>query len=276
MDKTVIVTGASAGIGAAAARKFAKAGATVAVVGRSTEKTTAVAREIGAKPYLVDFARLADVRRLADDLRADFPVIDVLAHNAGLAPGKPSLTEDGYEKTFQVNYLAPFLLTNLLWDRLTASPDARVISTSSMAHRFGRIDLANLSGLPARYTTTRVYGTWKLGNILFTRELARRAKGTSITASAFHPGPVASEFFREDPVMRRIVTSRLGKAVLVTPDQGADPMLHLATVADAQSVNGAYFHRMKRREPKGVGRELERELWDRSAALLGISDQADR
>jgi NAD(P)-dependent dehydrogenase (short-subunit alcohol dehydrogenase family) len=279
VNKTVIITGASAGIGAAAAKKFASLGADVAVVGRSPEKTAAVAAAIGAKPFTVDFSSLDDIRRLADALRDSYPVIDVLGHNAGLIAKSPMLSKDGHELVFQVNYLAPFLLTNLLRDRLEASADARVISTASAAHAYGNIDLSRLSTAPDRFKIMGVYGTWKLGNILFTQELARRSAGTSITASSFHPGPVASDFFRDSKFVSAIGRSPLGKAVLFSPAKGAEPMLHLATVPDPQSVNGAYFDKLRRREPKhrqAKDPDFARQLWDRTADLLGVSDQADR
>jgi NAD(P)-dependent dehydrogenase (short-subunit alcohol dehydrogenase family) len=277
MGANVIITGASAGVGAAAARRFAELGANVAVVGRSKEKTEAVAREIGAKPYLADFARIDDVRGLADELRADFPVIDVLANNAGLIVTRPSKTVDGHETMFQVNYLAPFLLTHLLLDRLEAAPDARVIATASGAHAYSRLDLDHLGEVPAKYRVMRVYGTSKLGNILFTRELARRQKGTSVTASAFHPGFIASDFVRQSAIVHKLMGSWVGRMIAVTPDKGAEPLLRLATVSDAQSVNGVYLERDEPHDPKKAGDEsVARELWDRTAALLGIGDQADR
>ncbi|MBP2324386.1 NAD(P)-dependent dehydrogenase (short-subunit alcohol dehydrogenase family) [Kibdelosporangium banguiense] len=278
MTKTVIITGASAGIGAAAARKFAKLDVNLAVIGRSRQKTEAVASETGAKPYIVDFSSLDDIRRLGDELHAEYPVVDVLAHNAGLIAKTLTLSKDGYELTFQVNYLAPFLLTALLRDRLEASADARVVSTASAAHMYGRIDLDRLTQAPERYSAMRVYGTWKLANILFTQELASRAKATSVTASSFHPGPVASDFFRNNRVLRALVGSPIGKLALVTPDKGADPLLHLATVPDAQSVNGAYFDKMRRSRPRNAQAkdpEFTRLLWDRTADLLGVGDQAD-
>jgi NAD(P)-dependent dehydrogenase (short-subunit alcohol dehydrogenase family) len=274
VNKTVIITGASAGIGAAGAKKFAELGATVAVVGRSREKTNAVAQAIGARPFTVDFSSLDDIRRLADSLRDSYPVIDVLAHNAGLIAKAPTLSKDGHELVFQVNYLAPFLLTSLLRSQLEASADARVISTASAAYNYGRIDLDRLSQVPERFKIMGVYGAWKLGNILFTQELARRAAGTSITASSFHPGPVGSDFFRDNKVLAAVVGSALGKALTFSPAKGAEPMLHLATVPDPQSVNGAYFDKLRRREPKhrqAKDPDFGRRLWDRTADLLGVS-----
>jgi NAD(P)-dependent dehydrogenase (short-subunit alcohol dehydrogenase family) len=271
--KTAVVTGASAGVGAAGARGLAALGATVAVVGRSPEKTAKVAEEIGAESYTVDFSRLADVRALAGTLIDRYPRIDILVNNAGLQMMRPSRTEDGFETTFQVNYMAPFLLTNLLFGPLGESEDARVISTSSAAHAFGRINLDDLGGAPQRYSPTRVYGASKLGNIVFTRELARRMRGTSTTASSFHPGPVGSDFFRDHGTFGKIARSRLARTVMISPEQGAQPLIHLATVADPQSVNALYFHRGKPREPKGrqaTDQDFARRLWDRTAELVKL------
>ncbi|GAA1011888.1 short-chain dehydrogenase [Acrocarpospora pleiomorpha] len=271
--KTVVITGASAGVGAAAARGLAALGATVAVVGRSPEKTNAVARAIGADPHLADFSRLSDVRALADTLLDRYPTIDVLANNAGGQFARRTITEDGHEMTFQVNYLAPFLLTHLLLDRLAAAKDARVISTSSQAHSLGRVDLDDLDSTRG-YRPFRVYGTTKLENILFTRELARRTQGTGITATAFHPGAVASDFFRDKAILRRIMRSPLGRAIALPPEKAAEPLLYLATMEDPQPVNGSYFNLLKRREPKyrqSGDPELAHHLWDRSATMLGLT-----
>jgi NAD(P)-dependent dehydrogenase (short-subunit alcohol dehydrogenase family) len=267
--KTVVVTGASAGVGAAGARRLSELGATVAVVGRSPEKTAAVAEEIGAESYTVDFGRLADVRALAEMLLDRYPVIDILANNAGGLTTDRTITEDGHEWMFQVNYLAPFLLTNLLLGRLGKSEDARVISTSSAAHRFGKIDLDDLSNTGGRFGVQRSYAASKLGNVLFTLELARR--DTAVTASAFHPGPIRSDFFRGGGLLSAAVGSPLSKLVMITPERGAAPLVHLATTPD--DVNGAYFDKMKRVKPKGrqvSDREFARALWDRTADVVGL------
>nr|QEO73990.1 short-chain dehydrogenase/reductase SDR [uncultured bacterium] len=259
--RTVVITGASAGIGAAAARRLGELGATVAVVGRSPEKTAAVAKQVGGQAHTVDYGRLADVRRLATELLDTYERIDVLANNAGAAFTKPTTSADGHEMTFQVNHLAPFLLTNLLLARLTASA-ARVINTGSASHRGGRLDLDNLGG-----SDRRAYQTAKLATILFTRELARR---TGVVTVAFHPGVVATEFGRDIPVAGRIMGSWLGRVLLTSPEKGAQPLVHLATVDDL--VNGAYFDRFKVEDPKNPqarDADLARELWERSADMTG-------
>jgi NAD(P)-dependent dehydrogenase (short-subunit alcohol dehydrogenase family) len=269
--KTVVITGASSGFGAEAARRLAGLGATVAVVGRDPQKTAEVARALGTEPLVADFGRLRDVRRLAYDLRDRYPRIDVLANNAGVVLPKRILTEDGHDMTFQVNYLAPWLLTNLLLDRLTASPQGRVISTSSDGHRFGHVDLDDLDGARRR-SSMITYGTAKLLVILFTRELARRTQGTPLTATAFHPGIVATAISRESPLVAAIMRSRLmGK--LHTPEQGAEPLVHLATMPEPQGANGVYYHRLKPNGPvhrQAKDAQLATGLWVRTAEMVGV------
>ena len=249
--KTVVITGASSGIGAEAAGRLAELGATVAVVGRSPEKTAAVARRIGGRAHLADYGRLDDVRRLAAELLAAYDRIDILANNAGAIFTSRITSADGHEMTFQVNHLAPFLLTNLLLDRLAAAPGgARVISTGSNVYRHARLDLDDLDGTRRRYRGQQAYPASKLATILFTRELARRTQGTGITATAFHPGVIATDLGRESPFFR-LMGSWAGRAVLSSPRRGAEPLLHLATIDDPQAVNGVYFSRLKPEEPAG-------------------------
>jgi NAD(P)-dependent dehydrogenase (short-subunit alcohol dehydrogenase family) len=273
--RTVVVTGASSGIGAAAAGRFAERGATVAVVGRSPDRTASVAAAIGGKAYLADYGSLDEVRGLARALRDHYPRIDVLANNAGGMFATRRTSADGNEMTFQVNHLAPFLLTSLLLDRLAEAPEgARVVNTASMVYRFGRLDLDDLDGAHRRYRSQRAYGAAKLATIMFTSELARRTQGTGVTAAAFHPGSIASDLSRDGGATRLIVGSRLAKAVLSTPDKGAEPLLHLATQSDPQSTNGHYFHRLKHEEPKNkqaTDPDLDRRLWEVSAHLTGVT-----
>jgi NAD(P)-dependent dehydrogenase (short-subunit alcohol dehydrogenase family) len=272
--RTVVVTGASAGIGAAAARRFADLGATVTVVGRSARKTAAVADALGARAHLVDYSSLDDVRRLADELLARHPRIDVLANNAGGIFTARNTSADGHEMTFQVNHLAPFLLTNLLLDRLSHAPEgARVINTASVAYRRGRLDLADLDRVRGRYSGTGAYGATKLAGILFTRELARRTEGTGVTTSAVHPGNVASDIGRDGGLPRLVFGSRLSKMLLATPAQGAEPIVRLATIMDAHAVSGRYFHRFTLEEPRNkqaADPRLAQQLWERSAQLTGV------
>lgn len=272
--KTIVVTGASAGIGEAAVRRLAAMGASVAVVGRSPEKTAAVARSVGARAHVADFARFDDVHALARDLLDAYPRIDVLANNAGGVFTTRKTTADGHEMTFQVNHLAPFLLTALLFDRLAEAPEARVVSTGSMAYRVGRLRLEALDGEEGRYNPLAAYAASKLATVLFTRELARRARGTGVTATAFHPGAVATEVARDNTLTGLLMGTGLARLLFATPEEGADPLVHLASRADPRAANGAYFHRMRREAPKNRQAndgELARRLWARSEELTGAA-----
>jgi NAD(P)-dependent dehydrogenase (short-subunit alcohol dehydrogenase family) len=272
--KTVVITGASSGIGAEAARRLAELGATVAVVGRSPEKTAAAAQRVGGRAHLADYGRLDDVRRLAADLLAAYERIDILANNAGAIFTTRTTSADGHEMTFQVNHLAPFLLTNLLLARLAAAPGgARVINTASNVYRRARLDLDDLDGTRRGYRNQQAYPASKLATILFTQELARRTRGTGVTASAFHPGLVATDLGRDSPVFR-LMNSWLGRTILSSPRRGAEPLLHLATIADPQAVNGAYFNRLKPEDPaneQARDPNVARQLWEQSAQLTGLN-----
>src|SRR4051794_38051535 len=189
--RTVVVTGASSGIGAAGAKKLGRLGAEVAPVGRHRGRLDAVASRIpgAAEPLTADFASLGEVRSLADRLLERHPRIHVLVNNAGTATGRPELSTDGYEQVLAVNHLAPFLLTNLLLDRLRESAPARIVATSSIVHMQAWIDLEDLQ-LERGWSLTRSYGNSKLANILFTRSLARRLEDQGLVANCFHPGAV--------------------------------------------------------------------------------------
>jgi NAD(P)-dependent dehydrogenase (short-subunit alcohol dehydrogenase family) len=270
--KTVVVTGASAGIGAAVARRFTELGATVVIVGRSPQRTAAVAEAIGAEPHVADFSRLADVRQLADTIRSHHAAIDILVNNAGGMFSRRTVTDDGHEMTLQVNYLAPVLLTTLLLDQLTSAADGRVIFTGSVAYRRGRLDLDDLNMTGRRFRGVRAYGTTKLATMLFMRELSRRTEGTGLSVCAVHPGAVATEVGRESFMLTWIV--RLGRPLLLTAEKGAEPLVQLATRPDPQSVNGVYFHRFEPEEPKNkqaADPQFARDLWDQTQRLIGMA-----
>ncbi|MGN7150444.1 SDR family NAD(P)-dependent oxidoreductase [Arthrobacter sp. SAFR-179] len=267
--RTIVITGASDGIGAAAARTLAKAGEQVVVVGRSAEKTRALAGEIGADSYLADFADLAQVRELAAQLKEKYPRIDVLANNAGGIMGKRTLTVDGNESTFQVNHLAPFLLTTLLMDTLTASR-AKVVNTSSGANSFGKLDLFDLSAEHG-YSTNRAYGTGKLANILFTSELHRRFHDQGITTAAFHPGVVRTNFAAESGSPWRHAYTTLLNRFMLSPDQGADTLLWLTNGTPGTDwISGAYYYKrsLAKANPQAYDAELARGLWEKSEELV--------
>jgi NAD(P)-dependent dehydrogenase (short-subunit alcohol dehydrogenase family) len=263
-----VITGASDGIGAAAAHQLHAIGTTVVVVGRFPEKTKEVADGLHAEYYVADFTKLSDVRKLAGELRRDFPRIDVLANNAGGIFGKRELTVDGHEKTMQVNYLAHFLLTNLLMDVLIASK-ATVINTSSIAHKiFSKFDIDDLE-VANGYTQRIAYGNAKLENILFTRELHRRYNEKGISTAAFHPGNVASNFASDtDSSLRYIYHTPLRRLFLISPAKAADTLVWLATTTPGKDwQSGEYYEKRKiskNIDAKATDPDLARELWELS------------
>lgn len=267
--RTIVITGASDGIGASAARTLAKAGERIVVVGRSAGKTQAVAKEIGADYFVCDFADLSQVRALAAQLKEKYPRVDALVNNAGGIMGERELTVDGHEKTFQVNHLAPFLLTNELMDVLTASK-ATVINTSSAANAFGHVDIDDLDAA-GRYSTNRAYGTSKLENILFTTELHRRYHGAGISTAAFHPGGVATNFAAESTSWFRFAYKTVIKRFMLTPEQGADTLVWLASTKPGQDwVSGAYYAKraLAKANKQAYDADLARKLWERSGAMV--------
>jgi NAD(P)-dependent dehydrogenase (short-subunit alcohol dehydrogenase family) len=272
MSKTIVITGASDGIGAAAARQLHADGLRVVVVGRSPRKTKAVADGLGVDSFVADFSRLDEVRRLAAELDAAYPTIDVLANNAGGIFGDRAKTVDGFEKTFQVNHLAPFLLTQLLTDKLIASK-ASVIQTSSVAARMvGGIDMDDLEH-DDDFNPQRAYGTAKLENILFTVELDRRYGDQGIAAAAFHPGAVATNFAVEsDSWFRHLYNNPVGRAFMTSPAKGADQLVWLAEGTPGEDWQpGTYYEKRqpaKRNNPQALDPELARWLWERSEEML--------
>lgn len=225
---TIVITGASDGIGAASARQLKAKGHRVVIVGRSKSKTEAVARDLSVPFHIADFSRLADVRRLASELDA-YEAIDVLANNAGGIMGARQVTADGFELTFQVNHLAPFLLTKLLMPKLLSSR-AKVIQTASMAaNAFGRgFDINDLNNAK-HYKPDTAYGHGKLANILFTRELHRRYGEQGIHAVAFHPGVVRSSFASDTThFMKFVYHTPLKYLITISPEKSAERLTGLA------------------------------------------------
>ncbi|MET3803623.1 NAD(P)-dependent dehydrogenase (short-subunit alcohol dehydrogenase family) [Nakamurella sp. UYEF19] len=275
MSKIIIVTGASDGIGAAGARQLQANGHTVVVVGRSPEKTRHVAESIGAEHFLADFTDLGTVRELAAVLEQRHPRIDVLANNAGGVFGARAKTVDGFEKTFQVNHLAPFLLTNLLLPALLRG-NATVIQTASIAARlYGKLDIDDLDN-DRRYSANKAYGDSKLENILFTKELDARYRSQGINAVAFHPGIIGSSFASETTslAMRLTYGNPLARPFLGSTHQGADQLVWLSENSPGRTWQpGNYYEKRKiatRVNPQSTDAQLARQLWDRNENLLAI------
>lgn len=278
MDGRVcVITGATGGIGKAAAIELARLGAEVVLVcrdrGRGEEVRAAVREETGkdADLRLADLGSQADIRRLAGELLAGYPQIHVLLNNAGVVNVKRTLTVDGLEATFAVNHLAYFLLTNLLLDRLRESAPARVVNVASDAHRIGSIDLDDLQN-ERRYGAMRVYGQSKLGNILFTRELARRVAGSGVTVNSLHPGAVATRIGHNNGRLAVWITTLL-RPFFLTPEQGADTAVYLASSPDVEGVNGEYFVKRKARRPSAAALDdaSSKRLWALSEKLTGLA-----
>jgi NAD(P)-dependent dehydrogenase (short-subunit alcohol dehydrogenase family) len=266
---TIVITGASSGIGAQAARELAAQGHDIAVVGRDETRTRAVAREVAGRAFLADYDRLDDVRRLAADLRAAYPRIDVLANNAGGLVSPRGVSADGHERMLQHNHLAPFLLTNLLLPTLEAS-EGRVIGTASVANRLGQLRINDLEWERRPWWGGwRAYGTVKIATILFARELAHR---TGLQSYSFHPGYVSTGFGATSPLIRLSQRIRPG-GFGVSAAQGAAPLVFLASASVIPAPDGTYFDGLT---PGGATSKYARddalaaELWDRSAELVGL------
>jgi len=244
----------------------------VVVVGRSAEKTAAVGAELGVRSLVADFARLDDVRRVAAELRATLPRIDVLANNAGASFGRRAVTVDGHERTFQVDHLAPYLLTRLLEDPLRAAR-GRVVTTASFAHWAGGVrrgHLADAVRAPGPYVATRAYARAKWCGVLFTRELARRW-APEVTATCFDPGAVATSFGRASGGVTGLVFRTPLTAFLRTPAQGADTLVWLATAEDGWRNGGHHADRSRALAAPSARDDVRaRELWELSAGLVGL------
>ena len=272
-ERTIVITGSSDGVGAAAARRLAAAGDNVVVIGRSVSKTKAIANQLRTDYLCADFSDLAQVRALARDLRQRYRRIDVLANNAGSVFAADGLTIDGFDSVLQVNYLAAFLLTTLLMDVLVASK-ARIICTSSSSQRLVRpgVSVDDLLCVnPVRPTVA--YGRSKIALVMFTRELHRRYGGLGVSAASFHPGFVNSNFgpasgSRVLAVMQRAHTERL---VGITPEAACDQLVWLAS-DESQHFEPAGEYFVKRRVGRAhritYGSQRSRELWERTSALV--------
>ena len=277
--KTVVLTGATAGLGRAAAFALAEMGADLYLVARNREKAIKTIDAIrervpGANLELLvgDLANLADVREIAGAFLSSQRKLDVLFNNAGVVNQSRRVTPDGYEETFAVNHLGHFLLTHLLLERLRESGSARVVSTASGAHRFGGgLDFSDLQSEGA-YSTFAVYGRSKLANILFTQELAKREAG--IIANSFHPGFVGSDFSKNNGTWARVMMT-LGAPFARSPKKGAETGIYLCTSPDVEKVSGGYFYDKKSIEPfSGVFSPGDAEkLWAASLELVGLPSE---
>lgn len=275
-QKTIVLTGASDGIGAAAARHLTSPSNRLILVGRSVEKTRAIAEETGSEWFTADFARLDDVRALAGKITdaVGDDGIHVLANNAGGIFGDQTPTVDGFEKTMQVNHLAPFLLTNLLLPQLLAS-DGAVINTSSIGHRlFGHIDVDDLDNT-RRFSPNKAYGDAKLANVLFAKSLHTKFHADGLSAVAFHPGTVQTNFASDSSsIMRLLYRTPLKHLLLIGADKGGDTLRWFIEGTPGETwISGAYYDERTlttKVNPQVNDPDLAEALWQRSAELVGI------
>ena len=274
--RTVLVTGGTGGIGLATAAGLAGLGARVGIVGRDAGRAEAAAEQLrgdGAEVdvFVADMSSQREVRRLADEVLAAYPRLDVLVNNVGGYWATRHTTVDGLEHTFAVNHLAPFLLTNLLLDRLRASAPARVVTVSSGAQAMGSIDMDDLQG-GRDYSGQRAYNQSKLANVMFTYELARRLQGSGVTANAVHPGVVRTNFGREDSTGWMRLMLPVIRPFMKSPERGAATSVHLASSPEVERVTGRYFANLKPRTSSTASQDLTAaaRLWDVSAELVGL------
>jgi NAD(P)-dependent dehydrogenase (short-subunit alcohol dehydrogenase family) len=278
IGKVVMVTGANSGIGKVTALELARLGATVVLLCRSRSKGEIARDEIMSQTgngqielLVADFASLASVRRVAAEFLARRTRLDVLVNNAGLYLGERIVSQDGYEMTFAVNHLAPFLLTNLLLDALRAAAPARVVTVSSGAHMSGHIRFDDLNA-ERRFSGFRAYGDSKLANVLFSNELARRLQGSGVTSNSLHPGAVATNFASGTSGIMNLAF-RIARPLFLSPERGAQTSIYLAASPDVAGASGLYYVNKKSRRPSAeAGRaEVQRQLWEVSEKLVGLA-----
>lgn len=285
LDRVVVVTGASRGIGYSAARALARAGARVVALSRDAERTKAAAdrieRATGSQVDVVvaDFSEFEQVRRAAADILSRYERIDVLVNNAGAIYERRTLTVDGFETTLQVDHMAPFLLTRLLQPGLAVGAPSRVVTVSSDAHLFAYrgFDFDD-PGLENGWGPLRAYAQAKLANIMFATELARRWAPLSVTSNSVHPGTVRTGFAETDwshtPAWRRLAL--VGMAL--SADEGADTVVYLASSPDVEGATGLYYHKRRPKLPSHWARDAEtqRRLWDWTSEAVGLPSDVEQ
>jgi NAD(P)-dependent dehydrogenase (short-subunit alcohol dehydrogenase family) len=275
--KVVVITGATSGIGWVAALRLAAVGARLVLVARDRARgAAAMARLSGRTPGIAhgihygDLSRIAQMKRVAVEIGAAEPRIDVLINNAGALFGTRRITEDGLERTFALNHVAYFVLTHGLQTQLAAAAPARVVNVASDAHRGVQLDFRDLQSAGG-YRGFAAYRRSKLCNVLYTRELARRWAGRGVTANCLHPGFVATRFGDESGGLIACVI-RLAKLFAISPERGADTIVHLASSKEVTDVTGEYFYKRRPQTPSPEARDdsAARRLWEETAQMAGL------
>jgi len=277
--KTCVITGGTSGIGEATAIALAGQGADIALLCRSQSRAELTKRKIEDKTqrecvrlFFADMERLADMRRVAAEINEALPHIDVLLNNAGVTMLRRSETHDGYETTFAVNHLAPFLLTHELLPKILETPGARIVNVASGAHRFARFDLDDLQS-KKRFSSMRVYGASKLSNMLFTSELARRLEGRDIGIWSLHPGAVSTRLGANNGGIAKLILPLLS-LFFRTPEQGAQTSIFLCSEPHIDAPNGTYFVDERPATVSDLARDSEvaRRLWTESERLVDLAE----
>ena len=277
-DKVCLITGATLGIGQVTAQALAAQGATVVIIARSQTKAEATVQQIKSATgnnlvsyLLADLSSLAAVRKVAQDFKSKFSRLDVFINNAGAINWGRTVTTDGFETTFGVNHLAPFVLTHELIDVIKASAPSRIINVSSSASRGGLIDFDDLQG-EKKYTAMKAYSQSKLANILFSVGLAKRLQGTGVTANALHPGFVSTGFAKNNGPIFRVAMAALS-IIALTPEKGAETSIYLATAPEVATITGQYFIKKQIAEPNAAAKDdaTIEHLWTMSEQLTGVS-----
>jgi len=272
--KVVVATGATSGIGAVAVETLARQGARVHFIARdekrakaTLDRLEAVAPGLGHRAYFADLAAIGETKRACAEIAAAEPKIDLLINNAGALFSDRRISVEGLELTFALNHMSYFTVTKSLIENLKAAGSARIVSTASRAHMQGKFDIDDLQSQRG-YSGYRAYGASKLENILFTRELARRLAGTGVTANCFHPGVVGTRFASESGGLFQTLIG-LARPFLLTPEQGADTLIWLATAPEVAAVSGVYFAKRMPAPTRAEARddELAAKLWAASEAL---------
>jgi len=266
--KTVVITGATSGIGEVAAIRLSQKGARIVLVARDRARADATLKKLSGTGHTVHFAdlsRISEMKRLANELAAE-PEIEVLMNNAGALFNTRQVTEDGLEKTFATNHMSYFVVTNMLLPKL--KPAARIVSTASDAHRGAKLNFDDLQSTRS-YSGFPVYGKSKLCNIMFNCELARRIEGTGVTANCLHPGVIATNLMRTVPVVGRLAMALASPVLLKTPAQGAATQCYLATNPGVSGVTGGYFRDCNPAHPFPVANDpaAAARLWEVSEAI---------